>query len=95
MSRTSAERGAHLANWITEEQAQRNAGSAQYLTIKGIGIMRSRCCLIGCALRRAGNWPTLTIEDIAMRENRWCHRGSGGKGKRPHCSHNGMVDAAY
>ena len=76
-----AQRGTRLGNWLTKEQARELLAVPDRSTIKGLRDYVILALLVGCALRRR-ELASLTVEDIAMRENRWVIADLRGKGGR-------------
>jgi integrase len=76
-----AQRGTRLGNWLTKEQARELLAVPDRATIKGKRDYAILALLVGCALRRR-ELASLTVEDIATRENRWVIADLRGKGGR-------------
>lgn len=76
-----AQRGTRLGNWLTKEQARELLAVPDRSTTKGKRDYVILALLVGCALRRR-ELASLTVEDIAMRENRWVIADLRGKGGR-------------
>lgn len=74
-------RGIRSGNWLSKEQAERLINTPDINNIIGIRDRAILACMLGAGLRRT-ECANLKVENIQMREGRWCLCDIIGKGNR-------------